>query len=682
MTCTLSGSTVTLASSGGTASAGGSNTQLQLNSSGALGGISGYTSNGTTTITGGASSILDLSAMSVANVKFPAAIFQVAGSNLTSVAGLNMVASSTNATGLAVGVSNPATNQVRHEVTGTVNATSGGTGTDSHTATGVAQLSGGTWSFSTALTNGTTATTQAPGDNTTNVATTAFVQQNSGSNPPFSLIISGNNNTATLGVTSPATLTVPTQSAGDTSTNAANSSFVQANGTVLTTLGDAGSDVCKRLTDVAATTPSSTVSAERDNTGTINDCNNDDWVTANPATMRLAGHTIYRTTNGFTLSDRQKVIGANVGNGGTSVSATTGTSINTMSMFPTAQTGGGGLTTSGTNNIGASTLTIALANSGSVPVLIGDGDQIGIVGDSTRYFVTKCTAGTSPPCVTSTSQFYTISPNATVTLNISPNLASAPGNGTTVHLLQSIVRNGDNTVASGGSVQNTRAQNLFINGDSALAGSGSAIGFLASITCQENCGADQVLVRNAVQGFGIYGAHRSDWYDNGVTINNASFCSTAGSGTIATVPFEIAPFLTTIRGLTIFMDPCTAANLSLGMFHITNNPLSNLGNGSADISNVHGEMCGGNSGCGGGSISGDFFYIDASTGSYDIHNSSGCSTNFACKNFVHVVSGALGMSLNLHDILCNGGTTNLIQTIRKSNFGELEQQMAIRPESR
>lgn len=64
--------------------------------------------------------------------------------------------------------------------TGTWQATAiaptyGGTGQNSSAATGVAQVSSGTWSFSTALANGTTATTQAVTDNTTKTATDAFV---------------------------------------------------------------------------------------------------------------------------------------------------------------------------------------------------------------------------------------------------------------------------------------------------------------------------------------------------------------------------------------------------------------------------------------------------------------------------------------------------------------------------
>lgn len=59
--------------------------------------------------------------------------------------------------------------------TGTLANTRGGTGADSSASTGVAQISSGTWSFSTALANGTTATTQASTDNSTKVATDAYV---------------------------------------------------------------------------------------------------------------------------------------------------------------------------------------------------------------------------------------------------------------------------------------------------------------------------------------------------------------------------------------------------------------------------------------------------------------------------------------------------------------------------
>src|SRR5271157_1684663 len=58
---------------GSTPGAGGSNTQIQFNSSATLGGITGWTtSNGTTNITGAASAVLDLSAITLSNFKLPA----------------------------------------------------------------------------------------------------------------------------------------------------------------------------------------------------------------------------------------------------------------------------------------------------------------------------------------------------------------------------------------------------------------------------------------------------------------------------------------------------------------------------------------------------------------------------------------------------------------------------------
>jgi hypothetical protein len=58
---------------------------------------------------------------------------------------------------------------------GTVGATYGGTGLNNASATGVQQWSSGTASVSTALASGTTGTTQSAGDNSTKLATTAYV---------------------------------------------------------------------------------------------------------------------------------------------------------------------------------------------------------------------------------------------------------------------------------------------------------------------------------------------------------------------------------------------------------------------------------------------------------------------------------------------------------------------------
>ena len=72
---------------------------------------------------------------------------------------------------------NPAWSQVdlTNGVTGILPTTNGGTGQNTSASTGVAQVNSGTWSVSTALSNGTTATTQSALENSTKVATTAYV---------------------------------------------------------------------------------------------------------------------------------------------------------------------------------------------------------------------------------------------------------------------------------------------------------------------------------------------------------------------------------------------------------------------------------------------------------------------------------------------------------------------------
>lgn len=60
LACNISGSTITCGGSSLTSAPGGSTTQLQYNNAGAFGGISGWITNGTTTLTGGASTTLSV----------------------------------------------------------------------------------------------------------------------------------------------------------------------------------------------------------------------------------------------------------------------------------------------------------------------------------------------------------------------------------------------------------------------------------------------------------------------------------------------------------------------------------------------------------------------------------------------------------------------------------------------
>lgn len=79
---------------------------------------------------------------------------------------------------------------------GAIAAARGGTAIDTSASTGVGQVAAGTWSVSTALANGTTATTQTVGDNTTKLATTAFVLANAGGAPAWSSITAPSGNLA------------------------------------------------------------------------------------------------------------------------------------------------------------------------------------------------------------------------------------------------------------------------------------------------------------------------------------------------------------------------------------------------------------------------------------------------------------------------------------------------------
>lgn len=109
---------------------------------------------------------------------------QASGTYVTSVSGTTNRITSSGGTTPAIDISASYIGQTSITTLGTIGtgtwnataitATYGGTGIDSHTSTGIAQVSSGTWSVSTALANGTTATTQSANDASTKVATTAY----------------------------------------------------------------------------------------------------------------------------------------------------------------------------------------------------------------------------------------------------------------------------------------------------------------------------------------------------------------------------------------------------------------------------------------------------------------------------------------------------------------------------
>lgn len=98
---------------------------------------------------------------------------QTNGVNNTSQTNINFKTSQANATGLVITPSNPDTDSELMEITGNINA--GNVPTLNQNTTGTA----GNVSGTPALPNGTSGTTQAPGDNTTKLATDAYVLANS-----------------------------------------------------------------------------------------------------------------------------------------------------------------------------------------------------------------------------------------------------------------------------------------------------------------------------------------------------------------------------------------------------------------------------------------------------------------------------------------------------------------------
>lgn len=111
--------------------------------------------------------------------------YQAAGSYVTSVSGTLNRISSTGGTTPVIDIDAAYVGQISITTLGTIStgtwsatniaASKGGTGINSSSSTGVAQVNAGVWSVSTALSNGTTATTQSANDNSTKVATTAYI---------------------------------------------------------------------------------------------------------------------------------------------------------------------------------------------------------------------------------------------------------------------------------------------------------------------------------------------------------------------------------------------------------------------------------------------------------------------------------------------------------------------------
>lgn len=175
LVCTdANGGITTAACPSPSATAGGSNTQLQYNNATALGGISQWTTNGTTTVTGSSTSVFDISAASVtAGFKMP-----IAAGAVPTADGFQAVNTTTHAhvwgsNGTTIVGAAAATGTNTNTVCAASNwvSTISGIAAPSCTQPSVSDLSTG------ALVNGATATTQATFSNDTKVATDAYADR-------------------------------------------------------------------------------------------------------------------------------------------------------------------------------------------------------------------------------------------------------------------------------------------------------------------------------------------------------------------------------------------------------------------------------------------------------------------------------------------------------------------------
>lgn len=421
-----------------------------------------------------------------------------------------------------------------------------------------------------------------------------------------------------------------------------------AAGSLPLTFGATGTTVCDRFNNQAASFPAQEIDGRSDGVGTLLDCGNIDLDSPN-SVFDMAGHTVYRTVAGWTIGNRQIIRGESVGLGGTSVTSNTGTNYVTTSSFPTGQAGGGGITATGTS--GSSTISFALA-AGTYNIQLKPGSTFFLPGDATEYMIGNCTSSSSPPCANaSNSIFYALNQGAAaITVNIKPNLASNPS-GAAVLLMAPIFDLADSSATSGSAEQVTQLLNGFINGDSANNTTGNAIGLLAAGTCQENCGAENIYIRNATVGFRLMYAHRS--FFRNINVANVTTCSTPGNGSPATIPVDLAPLLTIIQSITVYADACTPAQMPYGAISIRNNPIGTVSNGSLYVPEWHVEM-------NGTTTTGDAVQLGASAGSYVFGVGTACPTAWKCKNAYHILS-TFGGTLHTEGLTINSGTTNYVQ---------------------
>lgn len=218
-----------------TAAAGGSTTQLQWNNATALGGIAQFTTNGTTTITGGATSILDLHAAGTGGLFLPGALATglVTVTTATGAITITTPPANTTATGSnwftaynsATGAftkAQPTCADLSNSTTLCTTTPAAGvaaflaTPSSANFATAVTDETGTAgsvvMSVSPALTGTPTAPTAAAKTNNTQIATTAYVDRPTGTTTGTSVTLSAPRQYFIC--TSTCTITMPVPAAG------------------------------------------------------------------------------------------------------------------------------------------------------------------------------------------------------------------------------------------------------------------------------------------------------------------------------------------------------------------------------------------------------------------------------------------------------------------------------------
>jgi hypothetical protein len=584
----------------------------------------------------------------------------------------------------------------------------------------VGQITGAAALASPALTGTPTAPTQATSDNSTAIATDAWVKaqgystggglilgnagqipvMNSGATAYAPVTVSGDSTLTSAGVMTNTGLKgspVPTPSSGylnwtgsafawntpsgtlptataqgqlPAATGAGTTYAAQTKSIVDTRDDPSGSTLCARINDQATAANVQIINVMGEVSNAKSACGTTDI--ANPENdFWFNGSTNLTTDVGFHISTWQELKGqiADVTGVRGTVNAS-GSVIQPTANFPTT------CNITGTATAGASTASLIMS-SGCEAINLSPGARFTIAGDSpanTYYTVGKCT-GTGAPCAgsgsptgggTLNSQFYAMAAGSSTTVNIGPNINTGFNpTGAAVTLYAAAVELGDLTAQNTGQVgvanDWSRLTSFHVNCTN-ISG-GAAIGFL-NVFAQENSWARDVSIAGCNIGMDLLQPGDSGPYENiNVGYPNSGFCGAK------TVPFEVSPAQTSIRRVTINGNNCTAATESVGLFHITSPPVGSAGGGALEVEQLHFE------GSSGGTFSPptctscttDGILLDATNANaVSIHSVIGAPSAFPVVNAVHVASGFNG-TLDLRSISANSGSLNILQDDLGSN---------------